>query len=241
MDSQIMQRLPINRTGGRLAGTMLTAMRDSGGLPCKDASVPDPDADDMRRAAIAAAGPLGSLGDDTVEDGSEYLLDQLSARLAYERGGTRLYDAVLRKSRILAEQLGMRDCSSDLERIRAQEVEHAEMVMTLISDLGGDPTLETPCADLEGVMSSGMVQAVNDPRTSLTQCLHVAVVAELADVEAWTSLLMLSKDQLSDSQRDQLHQALTREKDHLAHVRQWHLASERSELGQRQAARLTDR
>ena len=60
----------------------------------------------------------------------------------------------------------------DLETIRADEARHFRLIAEAIESLGGDPTSQTPSADLAGVESMGLVQVLNDPRTSIAQSLH---------------------------------------------------------------------
>jgi ferritin-like protein len=226
-----MKTASINRSGTRHAADLLEEMRDSQGLPVVDPPEgADPTPDQLRAQAVEQAPELGSLGDKLPVGQFDVLLDRLGARLAYERGGARLYDALLRKAAACARKRGMDECATDLQRIQAEEEEHAEVLSAMISDLGGDPTMETPCADVEGVMASGLVQAVNDPRTTLTQCLHAALVAELADVEAWSALITLGEGQLSAEQGEELQDALAREQRHLSLVRRWFLANEQEDI-----------
>ena len=38
-----------------------------------------------------------------------------------------------------------------LQSFREQEAQHFELVASALVDLGGDPTAQTPCADLVGI------------------------------------------------------------------------------------------
>ena len=82
----------------------------------------------------------------------------------------------------------------DLEDIRADEARHFLLVSDAIDSLGGDPTSQTPSADLCGVESSGLVQVLNDPRTTIAQSLHAIVTAELSDKAGWETLIALADE-----------------------------------------------
>ena len=60
--------------------------------------------------------------------------------------------------------------------------------------LGGDPTAQTPCADVTAVASAGLLQAVRDPRTSVTQSLQALLTAELVDNASWELLYTLARE-----------------------------------------------
>lgn len=226
-----MKNASINRSGTRRSADLLKEMDDIEGLLAADPPEGgDPTPERLRSRAVEQAQPLGSLGDKPTSGRFDVVLDRLGARLAFERGGARLYEALLRKAAAQARELGLEECVADLQRIHAEEVEHADMLMGVIGELDGDATMETPCADLEGVLASGLVQAVNDPRTTLTQSLHAALVAELADVEAWAALLALGAGQLSAEQLEAVDDALAREQRHLSLVRRWFLASEQEDI-----------
>src|SRR5690606_16350653 len=120
------------------------------------------------------------------------LLDKLAERLAFERGGTRLYDAVLAKLDAADDdQLGPVDVAV-AKPFRQEDAAHAALVREVIEDLGGDPTCMTPGANLVGVQTFGLLQSVTDPRTSVAQCLQSLLAAELIDTAAWELLVDLA-------------------------------------------------
>lgn len=211
----------MNRTGNRTAPERLEEMTDVGDLVIDDQPEPGPTDQQMRFECIEEARPVGSITDRTTPPAHASVLDSLGGRLAFERGGVRLYDAVLRKAEALAHLQGLKECVGDLAHIRDEEQEHAALLERVIAELDGDPTSETPCADLEGVMSSGLLQVVHDPRTSLIECLRVAVVAELADLENWSSLIRRVQGLVSDFLAEEVAEALGHEQEHLALIRQW--------------------
>src|SRR5690606_24201770 len=105
------------------------------------------------------------------------------------RTGTRLYDALILKYEILAENDDMpalptpldadgEDTSATLRRIRAEEHEHFLMLSEVMRSLGGDPTAQTPCADATATASMGIMQVVTDPRTTFAQSLNALLIAE---------------------------------------------------------------
>ena len=48
------------------------------------------------------------------------------------------------------------------------------MLVQAMEQLGGDPTAQTPCADVTATASMGLIQVVTDPRTTLAQSLNAA-------------------------------------------------------------------
>jgi rubrerythrin len=212
---------PRNRTGTRAAPERLEEMRDTDDLAACDQPAPGPSDTHLRQESIEMAMPIGSSSDQDAEPDQLPVLDALAGRLAFERGGVRLYDALLRKAEALAHLQGLRECVTDLEHIRDEEVDHVDLLQRIIEECDGDPTLETPCADLEGVMSSGLLEVAHDPRTTLLQCLRAAQVAELADVENWTALLRRLEDRIDEDLLEEAGEALEHEQEHLDLVRKW--------------------
>lgn len=150
----------------------------------------------------------------------QLLLDKLGERLAFERAGTRLYDALITKLE------GSQDNTTsmtlaDLQRIRQEEVRHFNIVNEAIQSLGGDPTAQTPCADVTGVASMGIMQVVTDPRTTMAQSLQAILMAEMTDNAGWEMLIAIAQDQGQDSLISDFTVALDEERQHLQLVRNW--------------------
>jgi hypothetical protein len=151
----------------------------------------------------------------------EAFIDKLGCRLAFERTGVRLYDALIAK------------CSSapggntvvpldTLWIFRNQELQHFKLVEEAIRSIGADPTVQTPSADVDGVASLGLIQVLTDPRTSIAQCMEAILIAELADNDAWQMLILFAEKMgMSDMARD-FGVALNEEQNHLMHIRQWY-------------------
>jgi len=146
------------------------------------------------------------------------LVDKLGERLAFERSGVRLYDTLLVKCRAMPGLLTAEDVQA-LALQRRQEQEHLALVVEAIETLGGDPTTQTPCADLVGVQGMGLVQAINDPRTSLLQSLEVVLHAELIDNAGWELLIGLASAAGHKDIASSFALALRQEAQHLAQVR----------------------
>lgn len=147
------------------------------------------------------------------------LLDKLSERAAFERTGIRLYDAMIGKVEALQEKGG--PPLADLREIRAQEQEHFHLVAEQIQRLGGDSTAKSPCADVTGVASRGILQVLADPRTSIPQCLSALLTAELTDNAGWELLLELCEQAGESRMAEQFRVALEQEAEHLLKVRGW--------------------
>lgn len=149
----------------------------------------------------------------------QVLIDKLGARLAFERGGVRLYDALLVKC-ASADGAGLSAQEvQTLEEFRQQEAAHFGLVAEVLRELGGDPTAQTPCADLVGVESAGLVQAMNDPRTNLLQGLHVMLDAELIDNASWELLIELAAAAGHKAVAERLEVGLQQEAVHLQTLR----------------------
>jgi rubrerythrin len=147
-------------------------------------------------------------------------LDKLGERLAFERTGTRLYEALLAK----LEAADTHDPSITpqvLLDIRDDELAHAGLVRQAIEELGGDPTVMTPCADITALASSGWVQVLSDPRSTFTQCLDVILLAELGDNAGWELLIELARGLGKDDLVDSFGAALLEEQRHLEIIRHW--------------------
>ena len=109
-----------------------------------------------------------------------------------------------------------------LEEIRQQEAAHAMLLDEALRKLGADPTAQTPCADLVGVQSMGLLQSVADPRTSLAQTLSSALAAELIDVAGWDVLSQLARSVGQEDLATRFDQALAQENEHLYSIRGWY-------------------
>ncbi|WP_129644256.1 ferritin-like domain-containing protein [Peristeroidobacter agariperforans] len=243
-------RLGINRTGLQMSPQHAKEMLQTEDLLDDESSGAQSSPGDeqalalARQEYIAAADPLGSIPAPATLKGaaktaakmltgrrSQVFIDKLAERLAFERGGARLYDAVCAKAIAPSGDLNKINVDELLE-IRDAEARHALMVKECMETLGADPTAQTPCADLAGVESMGLLQAASDPRTTLAQSLHAALAAELIDNEGWDGLIVLARDMGQENMARRFEQALKEEREHLTKVRRWYtqLSKEMSEL-----------
>lgn len=148
------------------------------------------------------------------------LLDLLGERAAFERSGTRLYDALLVKLDAADPHPGG-PTRAELERIRDEEIQHFQLVKEAIESLGGDPTVVTPSADVMGVAGMGWVQVLTDARTTLNECMKVILAAELVDNDGWLTLIDIAQGLGHDELAGGFRRALAQEEEHLALVRSW--------------------
>jgi rubrerythrin len=149
---------------------------------------------------------------------AEVLLDKLGGRLAFERTGTRLYDALLGKCMVRRDEAASLPME-ELQQFRAEEAAHIGIVWDALRDLGADPTSVTPMADTNAVASIGLMQIISDPRMSVAQSLHAIHLAELADNDGWQLLIKLALQLGQDDMAAQFKQALAQEDRHLAVIR----------------------
>ncbi len=154
-------------------------------------------------------------------DGLTVLLDKLGERLAFERQGTRLYEAFLQKCESVALASGSGPSVEDLRHICEEELEHFHLLQKAITTLGGDATVQTPSADVAGVLSHGVMQVVSDPRTTIPQTLQAMLTAELVDNDGWQMLQDLAAELGQDDLEEQCRRAYEEEQEHLEKVRDW--------------------
>jgi hypothetical protein len=108
-----------------------------------------------------------------------------------------------------------------LQHFRDEEAEHFALVVAAMQRLGADPTAMTPCADVVGVTSMGVLQAISDPRTNLAQSLNALLTAELTDNAGWELLIELAEASNQSEIAQSFEKALAQEQVHLTTVRSW--------------------
>jgi hypothetical protein len=187
----------------------------------------------VRAAYIAHASPLGTMPPpgsfkeaaiDTLQllkgNKAPALLDKLGKRLAFERTGSRLYEALL--ARVEAGPSWEGGPTVDkVASIHADELRHFHLVREWIERLGSDPTVITPSADVVAVASLGLVQVMGDPRIPLRYALDGILIAELTDNEGWSGLIELASALGQKEMVTDFRHALASEEAHLATVRTW--------------------
>lgn len=225
----------VNRTG-----IMLNPGLSAELLQSAKETVPSSDGDDgdelrLERAEyVEEALPIGSCpsvvdGIDARQDEQPspadhrmaVLLDKLGERLAFERQGTRLYEAFIQKVETLSSADGNGPEIDNLRHICAEELEHFKLLQETIVELGGDATVQSPSADVAGVLSHGALQIVSDPRTTVAQGLQALLTAELVDNDGWEMLQKLAEQLGHADLAAECGSALEEEREHLESVRTW--------------------
>lgn len=220
----------MNRTGTQLAPKMVQEMiegyREFSPQPI-DATIT---AADIREAYIHESEQLGSVPPAGTVKGvvktgllmlkgnqPQILMDKLGERLAYERSGTRLYDAFITKCHAIKPRMSL----GVLEKFRNEEAQHFAWLRDCIVKLGADPTAQTPCADAVAVATLGFVQLVNDPRSTIPQCAEALLGIELLDNDGWELLIQLVDEAGLKEEVELFKMAKRHEENHLETIRHW--------------------
>jgi hypothetical protein len=153
------------------------------------------------------------------------LIDKLGARLGFERSGVRLYEALLSKFDAYGSFPGG-PSREDLESILQDEFEHFRLLNEALVQLGADPTVMTPSADLEATITQGAFAVLVDARTDLVQSLQATLAIELLDNDCWSHLVTLSEQAGQTELAVRFGEALAEEQTHLTNVRRWLAVSE---------------
>jgi len=157
---------------------------------------------------------------------SALLFDKLGERLAFERTGTRLYEAVIAKHEAFGSFPGGPNRAQLLE-ILNEEHRHFRMLEEVVEGLGGDPTAVTPAAVVAGTIGGGIVEVVTEARTTLLASLEAVLVAELADRAGWNTLIELARKAKLAKLVTQFEVAERREQEHVAKLQRWIAAGQR--------------
>jgi rubrerythrin len=253
----------LNRTGADMSPRDTHTMASAADKASPERLILTPEMDMQRLADARDAESIGSVppplslkgvvkaGMAVLEGGAPAVfIDKLGERLAFERSGTRLYDALIIKyqaardtgnevlptaaealksspgAAVLVDVL-QEDPLESLVRIRNEELAHFQMLCDCMKRMGGDPTAMTPCADVAGTATGGILQVVTDPRTTLAQALTAILSAELTDQAGWDLLELLARDVGQPDLATLFHGALEEEQAHVDIIRSWlaHLLS----------------
>ena len=95
------------------------------------------------------------------------------------------------------------------------------LINKTITELGGDPTVQSPSAHVAAVASLGIMQVLTDPRSSMSQCLQAILTAELTDNAGWELLITLAENLGYSDMATEFQTALEHEEEHLQNVRTW--------------------
>ena len=222
-----------NRTGTARARErceeMLSGASEFAPMPSVDGSA----IAELRREYSAEAEPLGSLPPPAslkqvgktvmgkIKGASPSLfIDKIGARLAFERGGVRLYQALLSKHDAFGSFEGG-PTRAALENIMEQEHAHFLLLKDAMEGLGGDPTAVTPSAEIEDTAGNGLRVLLVDARVNLVQSLEAILIAELTDNDCWDALVELANHAGEDDFAARFTAARDQEREHLRSVRSW--------------------
>jgi len=218
-----------NRTGMQTSPELAEELMEGASAAAPSSSGGPEEIAEYRAEYIVEGFPIGSLPmmpatEETTADEEEaataVLLDKLGERLAFERTGVRLYEALFNKCQTLGET-SPGPTLEQIQEIGSEELDHFLLINDTIAGLGGDPTVESPCADVIGVASMGILQVVTDPRTTMPQCLSAMLTAELTDNAGWELLIELAENLGYDEMKLEFETALQHEERHLQNVRNW--------------------
>jgi hypothetical protein len=209
-----MQEFPPNVPGdeGAIAGVRQTYALQGEQV----GSVPPP----ATVSGMASAAIEGIRGQHPVQ-----FVDKLGERLAFERMGTRLYQALISKYDVFGGFDGG-PTRADLERIMLDEYAHFRLLVQAATESGADPTVVTPSADLAATMSHGILAVLVDPRTTFVQSLEGILHAELVDNDCWETLMQLAQLRGDEGLANSFASALADEVRHLRLVRSWLAAAQ---------------
>lgn len=231
MNNQIVESTGDNRTGGKLVmeETMKTA---EGALRLTSPSQGDATSIAENRIRYmeesdyvgtlpkpsSLKGMISSMREKVMQ-GDHMFLDKLGERLAFERTGTRLYEALISKHQASAKE-NFPDLSV-LQQFCSEERSHFELCAQVMEELGADATAVTPSADVAGVAAFGWMQVVTDPRITFQQSLEIMLQAELADNNCWENLIELADNLGLDTVVERFSKAKEQEDVHLTTIKQW--------------------
>lgn len=153
------------------------------------------------------------------------LVNKLGERLAYERSGVRAYQAMIVKCEEASHHADGDSFMPPLDRVKKfceEEGQHFQLLVDCMKKLGADPTAQTPDADVSAVAASGIMKVLQDPRTTVTQCLEAVLALELIDNAAWELLIGLAEDMGQADMVAQFKQALAQEDIHAQEVQAWY-------------------
>ncbi|MBM7333827.1 MAG: ferritin-like domain-containing protein [Alcanivorax sp.] len=223
--------LGINRTGVQMSPEKSQDMRRIAEQTPADVAGGPRELSEARAAEALKAGRAGSVAPPGSAKGvlkagakkmtgqnPELLLDKLGQRLAFERTGVRLYEALIAKATALGLEQPVRQA---LARFRDEEAEHMDLVVQAVESLGADPTTMTPSANVAGVVGLGPLQVITDARTNFMQSLDALLSVELTDNAAWELLIELAETAGQESMATHFRHALKQEEYHLETVKGW--------------------
>lgn len=152
--------------------------------------------------------------------GDHGFLDKLGERIAFERTGTRLYEALIAKYEGSEDKANFPDLTV-IKKFHEEELSHFRLCCEAMEEIGGDPTAMTPSTDVAGVAGAGWIQALGDPRINFKQSLEVILQAELVDNDCWDVLIGMAEDLNLKKLVGKFQMAKAEEDVHLSTLRKW--------------------
>lgn len=224
----------VNRTGMALSPQLSEEMMETPEMTEPTSVGDETGIAEVRGAYAKGAEPIGTMPPPATLKGAAktamkavkgehatVLLDKIGERMAFERTGTRLYEALVARFDDLRPKVAGGPSRARLVEILEEEREHFAMLHGVMKELGGDPTAVTPSADVSGVLSMGVPQVLLDARMTFNQCLEAILLAELADHDGWEMLIDLAEALGQDDLAERFADALREEDEHLRDVRAW--------------------
>ena len=189
----------------------------------------------MRREYIAEAEVVGSVPPARNVKGAastamqkltgknpEAFIDKLGCRLAFERTGVRLYDALIAKCSALGT--ACRDSPRYVWNFRNQELQHFKLVES-------SHALDWRGSDSTDALRRCRWGRIHGPDPSIDRSSHIGGAMpgsdsyrRIADNDAWQMLILFAEKMGMDEMARDFGVALSEEDIHLMHVRQWYQA-----------------
>lgn len=162
------------------------------------------------------------MGKQAKDHGPGVLINKLGQRLAFERASLRLYDDLIRKCDASMDQASASVvCIDTLKKFRDEECQHAVLIATVMEEFGADPAAMTPDANASTLALMGLTKVINQPETSIAQCLEALQIAELADKTAWENLQELAMNLGLNDVSARFSKPFSQEKIHEGVISRW--------------------
>ena len=150
---------------------------------------------------------------------AEVLIDALGGRLAFERTGTRLYDAFLGKCEVRSEEAAVLpiDRYGSFERGGRP---HGNRMGRLTSVRSGPDMCDSPGRREWRSLRWGDAAVGRSTDVRTAQSLHAIHIAELVDNDGWQQLVKLALTLGQNAMAEQFRRAMAEEDQHLTVIRQ---------------------
>ncbi|MBF5043127.1 hypothetical protein FGE12_12080 [Aggregicoccus sp. 17bor-14] len=154
-----------------------------------------------------------------IEKHPERVVDYLAERLAFERGGVRLYEALLEHVEEAPEP-EVRALATLLRRQRDEEREHVTWLQAQLEALGAGSHPHSARAELSREETRGLAHVILEGHAPLPHLLHALLAAELVDHAGWDLLVALADEAHDMEAQRALRQRRDEEARHLALCRE---------------------